>query len=358
MRVAKVIIGDIDSLTGGYLYEKKLVHYLREAGLQADVVSIPQLPYVFSVLYSLCLPFRLRAYHLIIEDEMAHPALWLFNLWAKRASKARVIALVHMFGWLAARRRWRAALLRLTERTMLGACDLVIANSRSTSEAAQRMGLPAEAIVVVYPGFDVDLATPRHARRGHGTRLLFVGNLDPRKGLHTLVEAIHLLKDPEIVLDVLGDESSHPRYARRVRRLVANRGLEGAVRLHGRVDRQSVARFYSEADVFVLPSSYEPFGIVFAEAMSCGLPIIATSAGGTPELVVHGENGLLVPPHDVNALAEAIASLATDHELRRALGARGYEKSKQLNTWDDCFRIIHGHVERLMPPDADKARAA
>jgi len=165
------------------------------------------------------------------------------------------------------------------------------------------------------------------------------------------------VNDPRIVLDVLGDEAFHPRYARRVRRLIASRGLEGTVRLHGRVDRQSIGRFYSQADVFVLPSSYEPFGIVFAEAMSCGLPIVATSAGGIPELVAHGENGLLVPPNDVGALAEAIASLAADRELRRALGARSYEKSKELNTWDDCFRIIHGHIERLMTAEASKAQA-
>ena len=85
--------------------------------------------------------------------------------------------------------------------------------------------------------------------------------------------------------------------------------------------------------------------------MSFGLPIIATNAGGIPELVEHEENGLLVPPNDVDALADAIEKLASSAELREEMGRKSYEKSKGLNSWDDCFQIVYGHLKRLADVD-------
>lgn len=353
MRVAKVIVGDIETLTGGYLYEKKLVDYLRQSGIQADVVSIPRMPGVlqfFSSVY-LLVHFRGKHYDVVIEDEMAHAALWLFNLWAKRMSSLKLVALVHMFSWVASPARWHASLLKLTEKRMLAACDLIVANSKHTKQVAETMGLSTDAIVVVYPGFDADLITSQEPHQKEDIRLLFVGNLDPRKGLDTLIEAMHQVNDPHLVLDVVGDGTLRSSYARMVKRRVVDHGLEARVRFHGRIRRESIGTFYSQADVFVLPSSYEPFGIVFAEAMAFALPIIATNSGGIPELVRHGHNGLLVPPKDAGALAEAIAKVSSSHELRNAMGTAGRELSKGLNTWDDCFRLIHSYVERLATED-------
>jgi len=350
MRVAKVIIGDIDSLTGGYLYEKKLVEYLRQQGHRADIVSIPNLPYGLQFLANLWLPlyFQVRKYDVIIEDEMAHTAVCLFNLWARYVNRTRVVAIVHMFSCVAAGSKWLRPLVRSIEKTMLRSANLIIANSRHTREAAEKMGLPADAIVVVYPGLDTGLARETRPRHSDTIRFLSVGNWEPRKGLDTLIDAVSLLHNPHVALDIVGEDSLHPRYARRVRRNVSVSGMENSIRFHGRVGRESIARFYSAADVFVLPSSYEPFGIVFAEAMSFGLPIVAADAGGIPELVEHEDNGLLVPPDDAAALAAAIDRLASSADLRERLGKRSYEKSRGLNTWDDCFTTIHDHLKRLV----------
>ena len=350
MRVAKVIVGDIDNLTGGYLYEKKLVEYLRQQGHRADIVSIPNLPYGLQFLANLWLPlyFLVRKYDVIIEDEMAHTAVCLFNLWARYVTRTRIVAIVHMFSWIAAGGNWLGPLVRSIEKTMLSSADLIIANSRHTKEAAEKMGLPADAIAVVYPGLDTGLVRETTPRHSDTMRLLFVGNWDPRKGLDTLVDALSLLENPGIVLDIVGEDSFHPRYAKRVRRSVAASGMENSIRFHGRVGRESITRFYSQADVFVLPSSYEPFGIVFAEAMSFGLPIVAADAGGIPELVEHEDNGLLVPPNDATALAAAIDRLSSNADLRERLGKRSYEKSRRLNTWDDCFTTILDHLNRLV----------
>jgi len=234
---------------------------------------------------------------------------------------------------------------------MLMSTNLTIANSMHTKAEAEKMGLPSEAIEMVYPGFDMNLIREKLPRSRDAIKLLFVGNWDPRKGLKALVEAVHRLNNPKIVLDIVGDDSFYPRYTGEIKRKVAHWGFEDRIRFHGRIDRESIGKFYSEADIFVLPSSYEPFGIVFAEAMSFGLPIIATDAGGIPELVEHEENGLLVPPNNADALADAIDKLASSAELREEMGRESHEKSKGLNTWDECFKIVYCHIKRLADVD-------
>lgn len=353
MKVAKVIVGDIDRLTGGYLYQKKLIQYLRNKGVEADVVSIPDMPYIlhlFSNLW-LLLYFLRKRYDIIIEDELAHPAVWLFNLWMKYVKKTKIVAIVHLLRGVAVRGSWQAPCIGFIEKTMLRSTHLIIANSRHTKQEVEKLGLPSEVIEVVYPGFDILSVPEEKPCHGDEIRLLFVANCDPRKGLETLVEAMCRLNNPKITLDIVGNDKSAPKYTQRIKKRVAAWGLESKVSFQGQIEPELLGGFYSQADIFVLPSLYEPFGIVFAEAMSFGLPIIATDVGGIPELIEHGVNGLLVPPGDAASLAEAIDKLASSTALRQELGRKSYQKSKGLNTWEDCFNIVFDHLKRLAQPE-------
>lgn len=354
MKIAKLIIGDIDRLTGGYLYERKLVEYLKGEGVEVDVISIREAPYpyilhLFSNL-SLILQFFRRGYDFVLEDEMAHPALFLFNFWLRYVKGTKIVVIVHLLWWKAAK-GWKAHFVRYVEKIMLKSAHLIIANSRHTKEEIEGMGIPGEFIEVVYPGFDMPSAGKRElVRAPHGgIKLLSVAICDPRKGLDTLIEAIHRLnnKHPEMKLDVVGDDCIDPAYSKRLKERVVDWGLEERVIFHGVVGLEDLRKFYSEADIFVLPSLYEPFGIVFAEAMSFGLPIVATRVGGIPELVEDEGNGFLVPPGDVDSLADAIDKLASDAELRERFGRRSYEKSGKLSTWEDCGASILKHLQQL-----------
>jgi glycosyltransferase involved in cell wall biosynthesis len=349
MKVANLIIGDINRLTGGYLYQKKLTQYLRGEGIQVDVVSIPDIPYALQFFSNFWLLIYLsrKKYDLIIEDEMIHPAAWLFNIWAKHVKGVKIVAIVHLLNCVALRGTWRAKWVKLIEVLMLKSTHLIIANSKHTMGELEKMGLPDKMVQVIYPGFDTCLVPKRELRLQRGIKLLSVANCEPRKGLDVLVEAIHRLGDAKITLDIVGDESPSPGYVNRIREKIAFWRLEEQIKFRGKVDRQSLGRFYSDADMFVLPSLYEPFGIVLAEAMSYGLPIIATKVGGIPELVEHQKNGLLVAPGDANALAKAIDELASDVKLRQRLGESGYERSNELNTWEGCFKILLEHLQQL-----------
>jgi glycosyltransferase involved in cell wall biosynthesis len=167
MKIAKLIMGDINRLTGGYLYDRKLVEYLTGKGVEVDVIGIrddvpyPYILHLFSKL-SLILRFFRRSrsydYDFVLEDEMAHPALFLFNFWLRYVKRSKIVVIVHLLWWKAAK-GWKAFFIKYIEKVMLKNADLIIANSKHTKEGINGMGIPGEFIKVVYPGFDVPLSS-------------------------------------------------------------------------------------------------------------------------------------------------------------------------------------------------------
>ena len=148
-----------------------------------------------------------------------------------------------------------------------------------------------------------------------GAVLAFAGRLGPQKALGVALEAVAAV--PEVTLAVAGDGPDRLALERRAREL----GLDGRARFLGSVPRESVLRLFRAADASVLSSSWENFPHTVVEALAVGTPVIATAVGGVPEVVRDGENGLLVPPGDPEALAAAIRRFFGDHELRRRLAA-------------------------------------
>jgi len=156
---------------------------------------------------------------------------------------------------------------------------------------------------------------------GDGFRLLFVGRYGERKGCSELVAAVARARaDVDATLRFVGREE-HEGEEAQLRSEVIDLGLAESVEFAGVKDREALARCYAEADVLCLPSHREGMPLAILEGMSFGLPVIATPVGGIPDFVHAGENGLLVPPGDVDALARAITTLGQDPGLRTQLGA-------------------------------------
>jgi glycosyltransferase involved in cell wall biosynthesis len=205
-------------------------------------------------------------------------------------------------------------------------------------------GVDPDAIDVVRLGIPTGVFTfaPRAPRAGGAPlQLLFVGSLWEGKGPHTAVRALGRLirSGVRAHLDVCG--SGPESFAKVLHDVIAEEGVAAAVTLHGRVGRDAVRRFCQARDVLVFPSEWdEPFAAVPVEAMSCGMAVVATTAGGTPEAVVDGETGLLVPPGDPDALAHALRRLAEDDDLRIRLGENGARAARARFDLD-------GYVDRL-----------
>jgi len=195
----------------------------------------------------------------------------------------------------------------------------IVCVSNCLAGRVAEIGLPAPRIAVVHNGVDTDIFTPDNGRP-RGNHLIYVGRLSPEKGLRHLLEAVRILHQQvsDIELTLVGDGPERAALEGQARAL----GLAGTVHFMGARSHDDVPELMRQADIFVLPSLEEGFGIVLIEAMASGLPVVASDTGGIPEIVGDGENGLLVPPGDAKRLAERLLFLCHDLELRRNLADR------------------------------------
>lgn len=193
---------------------------------------------------------------------------------------------------------------------------------------------------------DIDISVIRNAvdtemfprttrsRRPGPLRLVCVCRLIRRKGLEHLVHAVGDLRDLGAELEIVGSGQQYEYLASLIDRL----GLADRITLTGYVPRERLADHYNAADIFVLPSISESFGQVLLEAMSTGLPVIASRVGGIPEFVEHGAGGLLIEPGSREAIVGAVRQLAAEPELRRAMGARNYRQARDEHHWSSVAR--------------------
>lgn len=213
--------------------------------------------------------------------------------------------------------------------------DLVIAVSESTKrDLVQTLDVPADRIAVTLEG-----VTPEHVPSAHRPpstvrRILFVGRRDPYKNLPLLVEAFSHLASriSHLRLRVVGPDD--PRYPE-ARAQASALGLNDRVDWVGYASDQDLLAEYQQADVFVLPSTYEGFGLTVLEAMACGAPVVCSRVSSLPEVV--GEAGLLVTPGDPTALSEAVEQVLANPALAADLRARGLQRAAQF-TWERCAR--------------------
>jgi D-inositol-3-phosphate glycosyltransferase len=241
------------------------------------------------------------------------------------------------------------------ERTAIEA-ELVAAADRIVAECPQDRddliglyGADPARIEVAPCGFDPGELGPgagRRLRRSLGIGadeflVLQLGRLVPRKGIDNVIRALAALRREHGVaarLLIVGGDSDSPDPALtpeigRLAAIAAAEGVANQVLFTGRQPRRLLRDFYCAADVFVTTPWYEPFGITPLEAMACGCPVIGAEVGGIKYSVVDAVTGYLVPPHDPAALAERLAQLAANPELRRALGRAGMRRVRANFTW-------------------------
>jgi glycosyltransferase involved in cell wall biosynthesis len=258
----------------------------------------------------------------------AHPNLAVPAAWMKRlAPQMKVIVMAHgVEVWQPLPPRRRAAFL---------AADIILAASASTvQKLIEVQSVPPEKIRKLPwpldPGILRMADAPEHLPLPKdfppSPVILTVGRWaasEQYKGVDDLIRALAQLRSafPGLSLVAVGAGDDLPR----IRQIAADLGVSGAVRFLSRLPTPELAACYARADIFALPSTGEGFGVVFLEAMAFGKPIVAVSAGGSTDLVDDGANGLLVPPRNQPALAQALERLLRDDSLRTALGRRGAE---------------------------------
>jgi glycosyltransferase involved in cell wall biosynthesis len=254
-----------------------------------------------------------------------------------------------------ARPVWENRLYRRIERSYLRSVDAFIYNSQATRRTVESVGAVSSECpcLVAYPAGDhfapavTDEQISRRAIQPGPLRLLFVGNVIPRKGLHTLLQALRTLPQEAWRLTVAGSLDLDPDYVRSVRRQADEAGLAGRISFLGSLPDSELAALLCSHQLLAVPSSYEGYGIVYLEGMGFGLPAIATTGGGAVEIVTHGRDGFLVSPDNMGNLAHHIGELWRNRQELRHMSLAARQRYLRHPTWEQTGEQIYAFLKGL-----------
>jgi glycosyltransferase involved in cell wall biosynthesis len=354
MRIGLVIYGNLDQVSGGYLYDRKLVEHLRDRGDEVLLFSQPKRPYPLQPVENANLSFwnRLRSADLdvLLQDELNHAALAVGNHWLRQRIDAPIVAIVHHLRAAEDRSAVSSTLSRMLERLYLCGTDARIYNSPSTRDAVEALAGTRPHVVARPSGrrFEAsaspDAVTQRAMEEGP-LRLLFVGNLIPRKRLHLLIDGLCQVPSTAWTLDVVGDTSADDAYAVTVRQRLRRLDDPSRVTLHGQVSDNALKTLLDGSHVLAVPSAHEGYGIVYVEAMGRGLPVLASPSGGVRDVVAAGETGYFV--ETAADIAEAIGTWADDRDHLAEMGRAAVAAYWATPTWPETCRRIASFLDRL-----------
>lgn len=346
LRLAFAYPGNLQLRTGGYGYDRQIIAGLNKLGWEIDLIALGDgfpapSPEVMKQAEA-----RLSALPddtLVMIDGLAFGIL---DAWAEReAGRLKIVALVHHpLALETGVSEADQSRLRQSEKRALDATRHVIVTSPMTArELAQNFAVPDASITVAVPG--TAQPSTKRSRQNQVPHILSVGSLTKRKGHDILMEALKKISDLSWYATIIGNPTLDPETTNTLTKLLARLGLAERVTLAGECDNLEAA--YATSDIFALASRYEGYGMVFAEALSYGLPVIACRTGAVPD-VVPAEAGFLVPVDDVDAMASALRTLLSDPAERARRAEAAAKAGAELPSWVDTSSIISNKLKELI----------
>jgi glycosyltransferase involved in cell wall biosynthesis len=355
MRVGLVIYGTLDPVSGGYLYDRKLVEHLEGRGDDVIVFQQPKRSYPLRPVENANISFwrRLASADLdvLLQDELNHGSLAFGNYWLRHRIDAPIVAIVHH---LRAQERpfgLPAVGSRFLEWLYLRATDARIYNSPATKQSVEALAGARPHVVARPSGCRFGAAASaeeiyRRATSEGPLRLLFVGNLIPRKRPDLLIEGLSRVEATPWRLDLVGNLSADPSYVAALRERVRRLDDPSRVTLHGRVPDEELKRRLTASHVLAVPSVHEGYGIVYVEAMGRGLPVLAGRSGGVRDVVRHGETGRFVDTAD--DVARAVEAWSENREHLAKLGEAAAAHYRSTPTWTETCRRMASFLDRIV----------
>jgi glycosyltransferase involved in cell wall biosynthesis len=360
MHIGLLLYGSLDILSGGYLYDRKLVAYLQAQGDNVELISLPWRSYIHHLNDNFSIGFRRRLERLqvdvLLQDELSHPSLFILNRSLQGKIGYPIISIVHLLRCTEGHQACSNYLYRWIERSYLTSVDGFIYNSLTTRQAVEQLLIDTKVrwfpSLVAYPGsnrFHPEISNAEIIRRAQNDvlQLLFLGNIIPRKGLHVVLKALKRLSTDQWMLTVIGNTYANPSYIRAIKRQIIRNGLSKHVRFVGIMPDSELADYMRVCHLLVMPSAYEGYGIVYPEAMGFGLPAIGTNEGAAKEIISHNRDGFLIAPSDDIALAAYLDDMAQNrqHLLEMSLAAHNHYRS--LPTWEESVENIRNFLIRI-----------
>ncbi|KAB2919467.1 MAG: glycosyltransferase family 4 protein [Hyphomicrobiaceae bacterium] len=342
---AFAIPGDIDLPTGGYTYDRRVLALLPSFGVAARHVALPGSfpePTPGDLAVTAGILSAVAPGEPLIIDGLAYGAMPADLI---KDLRAPIIALVHhplcLEAGLAEPRRRQ---LYASEKAALALARRIVTVSRATAETlASDFGVPASQMTVAEPGTD---RADRAAGGNRPLRLLAVGSVVPRKAYDILVCALAPLKDHDWRLSIVGATDRSTEALAALHAAMRDTGLADRVTIAGPVNQDALAEHYAAADAFLMPSLYEGYGMVLAEAMARGLPIVCTTGGAAAD-TAPDDAAIKVPPGDAGALSAAIGRVLSDASLRRSMSDASWAAGQKLPGWGDTAGKIAAVIKEV-----------
>ena len=322
MNVAMLTVGNVQRRTGGYLYHAQVYPLLRDLGIHIDEIILSAADVASQRRATIVV--NPSAYDAIMVDALARTAVAPYlDIWRKDCP---VVAMVHELPSVA------TGVDAADEAPLLRA-DALIAVSTDGQQRLVDRGVDPRRIIIASPGCD-RLGSPPGRRVAQPPQVLCVAQWIPRKGLDTLIAAWQRVAHPEAVLHMYGERDADLAYTQQIDGLIAAAHQAGAqIVVHGSVTDDAIIAAYQQATLFVLPSRFEGYGMVFAEALWAGVPVVACDAGPVAQLV--GAGGVTVPVDDVDALAQQLTMLLYNQDQLSALAQAAHYRGQELPRWRD-----------------------
>ncbi|BDA86453.1 glycosyl hydrolase [Aureimonas sp. SA4125] len=343
-RLVFAIPGDLRTMTGGYAYDRRMIAELGALGWSVTHLELPGSfpdPGPSDIEETARLLAEIGDGAAVLVDGLAFSAAP--EVFAAQADRLAFVALIHHpLALETGLTRQRQDALRAAETRALELARAVVVTSAMTGrELTDSFGVEPGRITVAVPGTDRQARAPA---QGAPPTILSVGTLVPRKGHDVLITALSRVADLDWRCRIVGDATRDLDHASALAQLIGGFGLGDRITLAGGVDDTGAA--FARADLFALATHYEGYGMVFAEALAHGLPIVGTRAGAVAE-VVPADAGILVEPNDVPAFGGALRTLLADPALRRRYADGAFDAGQRLATWENSARHIDDTLRRL-----------
>jgi glycosyltransferase involved in cell wall biosynthesis len=338
-------------LSGGGIYNSLLLsEVLRNKNVDSltdDIVGNYRISLFYNIIYLVNLK-RITKYDMILTDSSNYPRLVFFLVFLKIIKRnCSIVTTHHHFAFFTKKNKLIMFISKILEISFLKLCTEVIIPSQFTLEVSEKF-LNKNRLTFIPLGFDTSIKLKQNEKNKSDVfNLLFVGSIYYRKGLIYLIEALSKIKS-NFILNIIGSYRINDKYYGKLLSKIKNFGLEGQIKIHGRVSDIELDMFFRSADAFVFPSLYEGYGMVIAEAFTYGLPVVAFNNSAMPYIVINGYNGFLVENKSILELKEVLDRLSENIHLREQLSRNALKTASELNKYENMISEMKKWVTKTI----------
>ena len=365
MRILLVIYGNINQISGGYLYDKIVIEYLKKKGDMVDIFEIQPKFYLLSMFdnffnKNLQKILKNNNYDLIIIDELVAPSVFFLILINK--NKKKILTLVHHLKISEKINFIFKFFAFFIEKILLNNSEYLVVNSNTTLKICKKLLKNDKKTLVCKPGYKILTKSQKYYQLPSNFKdkviLLSVGNVIKRKNHLFLIECLKEIKNLDWAFIIVGNNNLNKNYTNKILKKIKKYKLEKQIIFTGRIEDEYLIDIYQQSNIFVFPSLYEGYGIVLAESLSFGLPFVGFDCGALNEVVFDSFSrnynnisknicGFLLKRNDKKEFNECLKNLISNKELRNKMSNNCEKILQQIPDWDETQKLFYDFVHRV-----------